>query len=342
VSDIFIAWWNVENLFDVMDWEERARKVKNVSGLKEDLETWDDATLTTKLSQLASVIQSMNAGQGPDLLGVCEVENRNVLTKLVQHIQTGTLASRQYDIIHQDTKDERGIDVAFIFDSDLFEPYHMEGSVENSYDWQYLFSHEVIKRNPTRDIVQVNLQLKTNPNSLLVFIGNHWPARISGIYETEPYRILAAETLSYYIRRIQEIHGKHTPVIVMGDFNDDPGSRSLTDYALSTRNTKQVIYSTTEYPRLLNLMWPLMNGEYGTFWYSGPFFYDQFLVTKGLLVSQRTFSVVPNSVQAVMKPEMWETHPDDARHPIPRAFGWTVRDPPGYSDHFPIVMKITS
>lgn len=340
VSEYFIAWWNLENLYDVMEWKERARKVRNINGLKAKLENWDDATLKKKLEQLTEIIKEMNNGKGPDLLGVCEIENKEVLIKLLQKIQTGNLANRNYSIIHQDTSDHRGIDVAFIYDNELFEPYHIEGSSVGSYNWQYIFSHEILKRNPTRDIVQVNLQSKNKPNKPIVFIGNHWPSRLGGVYKTEPYRILAAETLSYYIKRIQEIHGKHTPIIVMGDFNDTPNSRSLTDYALSSRNKKIVIYSTTDSPGLYNLMWPLMNGEYGTFWYSEPFFLDQFLVSKGFLVSNRRFSIVPDSVLVIKEPKMWETDPEDARYPIPREFGWSIRDPPGYSDHFPITMKI--
>ena len=340
MGEFFIAWWNLENLYDVMDWDERARKVQNISSLKENLDNWNDATLEKKLEQLAEIIKEMNGGKGPDFLGVCEVENREVLVKLKDKIQTGNLSNRKYCIVHQDTKDARGIDVAFFYDSELFEPYHMEGSVRNSYEWQYVFSYEVIKRNPTRDIVQVNLQLKKNPGKPFVFIGNHWPARLGGVYETEPYRILAAETSSYYIKRIMEIHGKHTPIIVMGDFNDTPDSRSLVDYALSSRNKNVVIYSHTDSPGLFNLMWPLMGGEYGTFWFSEPLFLDQFLVSKGFLVSTRKYSVVLDSVEVVKEPKMWYKDPQTARYPIPRDFGWSVKNPSGYSDHFPIIMKV--
>ena len=183
-------------------------------------------------------------------------------------------------------------------------------------------------------------RMKHKPNEPIVFIGNHWPARLGGVYETEPYRILAAETLSYYIKRIMEIHGKHTPIIIMGDFNDTPNNRSLVDYALSSRNKNVVKYSTTDAPGIYNLMWPLMTGEYGTFWYSEPLFLDQFLVSKGLLVSKRRFSVETNSVNVIKEPKMWKKDPSKARYPVPRDFGWSVKDPPGYSDHFPIVMTI--
>jgi endonuclease/exonuclease/phosphatase family metal-dependent hydrolase len=163
---------------------------------------------------------------------------------------------------------------------------------------------------------------------------------MAGVYESEPYRILAAETLSYYIMRIQQKHGKHSPIIVMGDFNDTPGSRSMTDYALSSRNQEIVKYSHEESPGLYNLMWPLMGQDYGTFWYSDPLFFDQILVSKGFLVKKRKLEVDLTSVQVIKETKMWETPPPRGKRPIPREFGWAPRDPLGYSDHFPITMKI--
>jgi len=72
-------------------------------------------------------------------------------------------------------------------------------------------------------------------------IGNHWPARSAGQYLSEPYRMIAGETLSYYLDRIQDIRGEDTPIIVMGDFNDTPYDRSLTEYALSTVSKKKIM-----------------------------------------------------------------------------------------------------
>lgn len=72
-------------------------------------------------------------------------------------------------------------------------------------------------------------------------IGNHWPSRIGGELDTEPYRITEAETLSYWNERIARIHGNETPVIIMGDFNDEPHNRAITKYALATNNTTEVL-----------------------------------------------------------------------------------------------------
>ena len=67
-------------------------------------------------------IAQMNTGRGPDLLGVCEVENRFVLDRLVDGRATQLLpVPRSYAVVHADTDDARGIDVAFIYDDTLFE-----------------------------------------------------------------------------------------------------------------------------------------------------------------------------------------------------------------------------
>lgn len=339
MSEYYVSWWNVENLYDVMPWDDRARKVKNIGGLKTKLKDWNDTTLDKKLGQLAEIIKEMNNNKGPDIFGVCEIENENVLKKLVDKIKTENLASRNYDVVHHDSPDPRGIDVAFVFDKDLFDFYVKDPDApEGSDDRRYWFTYEVIKRYPTRDIFQVNFHPTDKPEKPIILVGNHWPSRMGGVYETEPYRILAAETLSYFNLRIQQEYGEGVPLIIIGDFNDVPGSRSMTDYALGSNNIDLVINARK--PRLFNLMWPLMGNGYGTFWYDSPFFFDQFLVSKGFLVKERTFSIVEDSIEVIHPIKMWEKPPPKGEYPRPREFGWKPRDPLGYSDHFPIALKI--
>jgi predicted extracellular nuclease len=76
------------------------------------------------------VIAAMNTGHGPDLLGVCEVENRFVVDRLVERVNAMLPATRSYAVVHADTGDARGIDVAFIYDDTLFRvPLPLEESV---------------------------------------------------------------------------------------------------------------------------------------------------------------------------------------------------------------------
>lgn len=76
----------------------------------------------------------------------------------------------------------------------------------------------------------------TQHNRLFVVVGNHWPARSGGNLESAAYRAIAGETLAYFHERILEVKGVETPVLAMGDFNDEPFDRSLVEYALSTQS----------------------------------------------------------------------------------------------------------
>ncbi|MBL4664572.1 MAG: hypothetical protein JKY23_01205, partial [Nitrospinaceae bacterium] len=113
--EYYIAWWNVENLFDIDGSDTRPAWLQK--RLAKELKGWSTAVLDKKINQLAGVIQQMNGGKGPDILGVCEVESESVIERLVNTI---SLADRDYGVVHADTKDARGIDVAFIFDKKVF------------------------------------------------------------------------------------------------------------------------------------------------------------------------------------------------------------------------------
>jgi len=318
MESYFIAWWNLENLFDVENSANRPAWLANE--LKSELEGWKDSVLQDKLTNLASVIKQMNSGRGPDLIGVCEVENEYVLRELVNKLSS---LGRNYGIIHHDCKDKRGIDVAFIFDKNKYDFTKNAGT--------NFFHYEVMKRTGTRDIVQANLT--TAKGNELIVIGNHWPSRSGGEYETEPYRMMAGETLSYWMKRIQEIKGKFATVFVMGDFNDEPHNRSLTNYALSTRNNKRVINGKNPY--LYNLMWPLMGSRIASYVYNAePLMIDQFLVSKGIIQKSNTnFSVDEKSLKLEEYPGMVK-----GNHRVPVRFGRpsSGHNPQGFSDHLPI------
>jgi Endonuclease/Exonuclease/phosphatase family len=163
-STYYVAWWNLENLFDEENSPRRTEKLQRAIG--SDLAGWTPARRDRKIAQLASAIAQMNGGAGPDLLGVCEVENRFVVDRLAATLAT-PLPGRNYDVAHADTDDARGIDVAFIYDADLFQV-----------PADQVFFHVVMRRNATRELVQVNL--KTQKGRTWSVFGNHWPSR-SGV-----------------------------------------------------------------------------------------------------------------------------------------------------------------
>jgi predicted extracellular nuclease len=318
MANYYVTWWNLENLFDS---ENAPRTDKLRRALKKELEGWSDEILEKKIKQLVKMLSTINGLNGPDILGVCEVENENVLKKFRDSLQQ-TL-DRGYKIIHADTQDERGIDVAFLYDKDKF-----------AVDPQKVFFHVIVKRYATRDIVQASFRAKIS-NTEFVLVGNHWPSRSGGQLESEPYRMMAGETLAYFNQRIQDVHSQAIPILVMGDFNDEPFNRSITEYAKSTVSADRVL-NAHSVPWLYNLMWEAIGSRAGTFYYSDAYnVLDQFMVSRGMLVDNAKLKVQQGSIRIEVFPEM-------SKNGIPRKFGRPSEalDQEGYSDHFPISLVL--
>ena len=328
MNTYYVGWWNVENLFDVQNSPDRPAWLQN--SLNKELEGWTEDVLDRKTQQLSKIISQMNNGQGPDILGVCEIENRNVLDRLINKLHTN-LSNRKYAAAHHDMSDERGIDIAFIYDEQKFEP-------------QEQFSRVILKRNATRDLFQVNFRNKDNWEKI-VLIGNHWPARSGNEMITEPYRIMAAETLSYWLERIPiKMEDENIPILVMGDFNDEPFNRSLTQYALCTNCKPRVLKSNN--PALFNPMYKFLGEGKGTIYYSqSPNVFDQFMVNKNLLNNANTFHLAENDERNYdVNIETFDEMKTDEDTIAPLRFGRPSSpssfNENGFSDHYPISIRI--
>jgi predicted extracellular nuclease len=157
VRTYHIAWWNLENLFDEENAVALGRRTDKVfRAIKNDIAGWTPQLRDRKIEQLASVIAGMNNGNGPDLLGVCEVENRFVVDRLVDTVNATLPAPRNYEVVHADTDDARGIDVAFIYDQTLFQvPLPLQESV---------FFHVVMRRHrPARSFRSISKPQRRPP-----------------------------------------------------------------------------------------------------------------------------------------------------------------------------------
>lgn len=314
-----IYWWNVENLFDIENSPRRPDWLQK--SLRSELKGWTQAVFETKLYNLVSIIQQFNSNNGPDILGVCEIENEYVLQELIKKLTQAV--NRQYSILHHDTKDKRGIDIAFIYAADKYES---DGKI---------FSLEIMKRNATRDVIQATL--KTQLGNEITLLGNHWPSRLGGKYESEPYRIIVGETVSYWIDRIHDIKGKDHSIILMGDFNDQPNDRSLTDYLLSTNNKQKVLGARNHY--LYNLMYGLMGEEKGSHVYgSEKSIIDQFLVSKSIASSSYKYPFKIDYTDIIEFPELVK-----GKYNTPIRFSRPSKsdyNPNGFSDHLPIKLVL--
>ncbi len=202
--------YNTENFFDC----------KNDSLTNDDEFTpegdrrWNSGRMHAKAERLAKVILAAGKWNPPVFVGLCEIENRTVLELLTN---LAPLNKFHYKIIHQDSPDERGIDVAFIYRPELFQPF----------DYQAIpVSDKSDKSFKTRDILLVSGVLN-GCDTLHIFV-NHWPSRYGGMMETVRYRKLAAETLKTAIQ-VLKIKSPHSKIICTGDFNDNPDDISLSE-----------------------------------------------------------------------------------------------------------------
>lgn len=326
MADLYFAWWNVENLFDEENSPTRIDWLKRK--LAGELAGWTPAVLDTKLGQLSQVIRAMNSGQGPDLLGLCEVENEAVLAKLAARIAAD--GGRGYAMAHRDSPDQRGIDIAFLYDPQLFD--HAE-----------IFTHFVVRRTGTRDLLQVNFTHRPSSTPFAV-IGNHWPSRSGGQYESEPYRMTAGETLGYWHGRIREERGEDFPVLAMGDFNDEPIDRSLREYALAINARLRV--ENAERPTFWNLAAALEAAGLGTYYFNNdPNLLDQMLVNRSIIKGAAGVTLAFDAAgQPRFAIERFPAMVKTGIYGVPRPFGRPSEkgfDPTGFSDHYPVSVVLT-
>lgn len=333
-----VAFWNLENLFAPEGFPTREPWI--AEKMKRALEGWTQDLFDAKIAQLTSIIRQMNGGQGPDILGVSEVENAFVLEQLTAQLNSH-LSNRNYAVAHVDsTKDQRGIDTAFIFDATRY-----------TVDPATIFSHFVMRRTGTRDITQVTFT--TELGNELVCLCNHWPSRSDGTYESRGFRITAGETLGYWHQRIREIKGDDVAVIAMGDFNDDPFDESIQVHALGTRERGDVERTRTA-ARFYNLAWHYLeqpthdqNGNpkllHGTLYFNGNGnLFDQILVSKGLLEQNNPLLVLEHTAKIEAFPEMVDHKVayGPIRFGLPKGNAARNVNTDGFSDHFPVSVVV--
>ncbi len=220
-----VAFYNLENLFDTINSPdtrdtEFTPNGKRLYGTKIYQEKLD------KLSRVVSELGTAITPDGPALLGVAEIENRTVLEDFVK---TDKLKARNYQIIHYDSPDKRGIDVGLLYQEKYFKPLSSRPIKINH-----------VKKNGdtlfTRDILYVEGELNQERIHILV---NHWPSRRGGERASRPLRNLVADSCKAIVNSLEK-EDPDAKVIIMGDLNDDPISPSVKKHLLAKRKKKEV------------------------------------------------------------------------------------------------------
>lgn len=207
-----IAFYNLENLFDLKN-----DKYSNDNDfLPLSTKKWTYNRYNNKLRKLGFAISNIGlkeTDKHPALIGLAEIENATVIKDL---INSEHLKGYNYKFVHYDSLDERGIDVALLYDSNCFSVTHSE-----TYS-VYLTTEEGLP-DYTRDILLVSGFLE---EELIYIIINHWSSRREGENETEYKRIAASNKVDDIINNIKNNH-ENPKILVIGDFNDDPTNKSI-------------------------------------------------------------------------------------------------------------------
>ena len=242
-----IMFWNLENFFDTFYDEGREDGSFTPFGEMH----WTKKRFVIKRNAIAKTIIGAGEGIPPVIIGVAEVEKRYVLSNLISETPLSQIG---YSILHRDSPDARGIDVALIYRHEFFCPLETEFIRVNLPDTSAT----------TRDILYTKGLLGGN-DTLHVFV-NHWPSKFGGATISDPKRRAASEVLKYKCDSILQTN-TNADIVVMGDFNDTPDAPVIT--ALD---------------RLINLSYDLHKQGEGSIKYRGAWeLIDQILVSRNML-----------------------------------------------------------
>ena len=314
-----IAFYNLENLFDTINdttkFDERSPMMELKANRAE--------VYAKKVRNMARVIADIGSDvtkNTPAIIGVSEIENREVLEDVVNDPK---LLHKDYGIVHFHSPDVRGIDVGLLYQKALFTPIHTSSHELKIYD------DITRKRVYTRDQLLVSGKLEGEMIHLIV---SHWPSRSGGEARSRPKRVAAAKLNKRIIDSLQSID-PYAKIFTMGDFNDDPTNASVKDILKAKKDREDVKLKGIYNPMEAMIKNGLGSNAYRDAWS----LFDQIMVTKPLLEKDySSFRFYKAGIfgknYLINKKGRWKGYPF-------RSFadgGFTD----GFSDHFPVYVYV--
>ena len=291
-SNLSVGFWNVENLFDLIDDPDKRDEEFALNGRKNVTQEIYDL----KIKNSAEVLSDLDV----DVLGLCEVENKNVLNDLNDVIE-----DKEYKIIHYESPDERGIDNALLYDPKKFK-------VISSKPIRNILGGD----DKTRDILYVEGTF--NRNLIHIFV-NHWPSNYGGKEKSIPKRNFTSKLLLSEIQKINEVEVEPN-IILLGDFNEDPDDKNVL---------------LLESAGLTNLMTAMVDKEdISTYIYRGTnYLYDQIIVSNSIL-DEKGFTLADSSAYILDLPKYRQQKGKYKNYPFRFWAGNKLLG--GYSDHLAV------
>ncbi len=312
-----VAFYNLENFYDTVN-----------DPLKSDEEFLPDGTkhytgevFLDKADKLADVLSQIGVDRTPDgwsVLGCAEIENEEVLKVLINHPK---LRSRNLQIVHYDSPDDRGVDVGLIYNPKYFHPLYSEPLNVPLKNDDGTIRH-------TRDVLYVYGMYGGEP---MHFFVNHWPSRRGGEEASAPGRALAASICKAKIDSITALN-PDAKIILMGDLNDDPVSPSVAKVLGAKGKTEEVGRSGMYNPWVDSYKKGIGTLAYNDSWN----FFDQIMIS-GAFLSKEQDGFFFHSAKIFHKPWMEQATGRYKGYPK-RTFDFD-RYIGGYSDHFPTYIE---
>lgn len=323
-----VAFYNLENLFDTI----RDERIYDEEFTPNGPRGWDTKKYNQKLENLSRAISVIgtddNPTNMPTILGVSEIENRQVLEDLVNMPK---LKRASYGIVHFDSPDRRGIDVALFYQTKHFKPTSTKNIplyIYDPTDTKYKDSNNGKgKRIYTRDQLLVTGLLDGEE---MHFIVSHWPSRSGGEKKSSPNREAAAALNKKIIDSLYQIN-PNAKVITMGDMNDGPYNKSVKDVLQAKAKREDV-----KKGGLFNPMYQLYKDGHGTIAYRDAWdVFDQIIFTEPLL--QKDYSSYRYwKVGIFNKPFLVQSSGQYKGYPLRNQ----LSGEPGFSDHFPVYIHL--
>lgn len=305
-----ILFYNTENLFDTLN-----DSITNDDDFTpEGSYHWTKTKYYRKINNISKVLLDANGWNTPFLIGLCEIENDMVLEDL---LYMGGLSKLHYKIIHYDSHDARGIDVALLYKSTIFSPLTSEPVRVTNSD----------KTFKTRDILYVK-GVVDKLDTVHLFI-NHFPSRRGGEVESEPKRLLAATILREKIDSICSVN-PNALILAMGDFNDSPNDIAITSILLKPLAANN---------SLIPLAKPLHELGIGSHKFAGEWnMIDQMFISNTFALKTNPTGTTSNGFNIVTLPYLTEDDEVNFGKKLVRTY-LGPRYIGGYSDHFPIIFR---
>lgn len=312
-----IGFYNLENLFDTINNKELFLSEEFTP---ESEKQWTSQRYHEKLNHMAEVISKIGTDVTPDgvaLLGVSEIENRGVLEDLVKE---SSIADRDYQIVHYDSPDRRGVDVGLLYQPKYFE-------VVNSASHRLTMPDDTNFR--TRDQLVVSGYLN---GEMIHVIVNHWPSRSGGEKRSRPKRNAAGELSRHIVDSLLNLD-PNAKILVMGDLNDDPVNPSVLEHLRAKGKEKEL-----EPGDMYNPMYNLYREGIGSLAYRDLWnLFDQVIVSQALLGDDKS---TYKFYKAFVFNKNFLKQKEGAFAGYPNRTFVGDRYLGGYSDHFPVYVLL--